>query len=460
MKEGTTRTVLDITPSSVAQKLVEIYKKNPKEARIIYLNTGTKIIEKSLILWEDVNGDFDISPTEKSYGISVTNKMYNRFTKTSSIMCKAGKFYQRFKTKGGYKFAQLTFATLMEFIRNNNVPGMADFVGRLYDKHSWLRFIAENPVFHSVALNTFVKYKLYSRNKALKHLLKVPLPAALKLVEAVHQKEYLDRLIKEWKTISRMVTNVENLRPDILSHHLFVDTCRMAHVVGEKINLAWSDLRLKEEHDKYAELITNTILNNMDEKPLRIRQEYQDFCEKYGFKLLKTNRDLYLEGRVQRHCVGTYEWDVNRGQCAIFTHEGYTGELRYTDPDFETKIIMTIGEPQQEERIIIKPASLRLNQFRGYLNKNAPRELSEYVNEKLREYNEYLKTAKTSVVDNSNITPSKGEWFMRADNRSYFNVFQKPYSFQLPVEGNDVAWDDLVMGEPLNDLDVEVMREQ
>jgi hypothetical protein len=469
MKEGTTRTVLDITPSSAAQKLVEIYKKNPKEARIIYMNSGMKIIEKSLILWEDANGDWDISQTEKTFGISVTNKMYSRYAKTGSYMCKAGKFYIKFKTKHGYSFSQLTWTTFMTFIRGNDSPGMKDFLERLYKKTSWLRFVNENPIFHGVALNTFVKYKLYSRNKALKHFLKVPLPAALKLVEAVHQKEYLDRLFKEWKTISKMVTNVENLRPDILSNQYFVDTCRMAHVVGEKINLAWSDLRLKEEHDKYAELITHTILGTMEEKPLRIRKEYQDFCEKYGFHLFKTNKELYEEGRIQRHCVGTYEWEVNRGACAIFKHGGYTGELRYIEPSYERRLIKTLDGPPIEDLIPVRAASLRLNQFRGYLNRKAPDELSKEVYDKLDEFNEYLKTVAPATHDISGVTPSKGEWFMRADNRSHFNIFQKPYEHEPPVEmgaivgrveGNDIAWDDLVQGEPMELDGEEVMREQ
>jgi hypothetical protein len=465
MKEGTTRTVLDLTPSSMAQKLVEIYKRDPKEARIIYMNAGTKIIEKSLILWEDANGDWDISQTEKTFGISITNKMYSRFTKTSSIIYKAGKFYQRFKGMGGTKFAQLTWGAFMTFIRGNNNPALREFLERLLKRVTWLRFIEENPVFHSVALNTFVRYKLYNRNKALKHILKVPLPAALKLIGAIHEKGNLERLPKEWKALSKMVTNVENLRVELLSNHLFVDSCRMAHIVGEKINLAWSDARLKEEHDKYTKLITNTIYANIDEKPLRIRQEYINFCEKYGFTLLKSNKDLYIEGFTQRHCVGTYEYDVNRGNCAIFHHEGYTGELRYTEADYERMVIRTIGEPENEELVCVKPPSIRLNQFRGFNNKNAPRELNEYVNEKIRDFNEHLITAKASVVE-KNITPmNKAEWFMNAGNRTFFNIFQKPINgvTEAPtaledVDG-DVDWGDVAEGVPMENWGNEVMRE-
>lgn len=468
MKEGTTRTILDITPSSVAQKLVEIYKRDPREARIIYMNTGVKIIEKSLILWEDANGDWDISQTEKTLGISVTNKMYSRYAKTTSYMYKGGKFYFKYKAKRGWGFSQLTWTAFMTFVRGNDSPGMREFLERLYKNISWLRFVNENPIFHDVALNTFVKYKLYSRNKALKHFLKVPLPAALKLVEAVKQKEYLGKLIKEWKVTSKMVTNVENLRPDILSHHLFMDTCRMAHVVGEKINLAWSDLRLKEEHDRYAELITNVIIENIEEKPLWNRQEYQVFCEKNGFRLFKTNKELYLEGRVQRHCVGTYEWDINRGNCAIFHYKGYTGELRYSEPSYETKVVRTVGGADIYEQVLRYPANIRLNQFRGYRNKQAPRELDNYVQGKVREFNEYLKTITPSIVDNSNITPSKSEWFMRAGNRTFFNIFQNPDRIQPPrgLEGeiigigNPVGWDDLVRGEPMEWNGPDVMRVQ
>src|ERR1044072_750407 len=277
MKEGTTRTVLEITPNSMAEKLVEIYKRNPREARIIYMNAGVKIIEKSLVLWEDANGDFDISQTEKTFGISISNRMYSRYAKTGSYMYKGGKFYVKYKNKTGYVLAQLTWSTFMNFVRSHDSAGMREFIERLYKKVSWLRFVNENPVFHDAALNTFVKYKLYNRNKALKHFLKVPLPAALKLVDAVYDKSQLVRLIKEWKGVSKVVTNVVNLRPEILSNEFFGDTCRMAHIGGEKINLSWSDKRLKEEHDRYAEMITNTILESMEEKPLRIRQEYIDF---------------------------------------------------------------------------------------------------------------------------------------------------------------------------------------
>jgi hypothetical protein len=171
--------------------------------------------------------------------------------------------------------------------------------------------------------------------------------------------------------------------------------------------------------------------------------------------LLKTNKELFIEGRVQRHCVGTYEWEVNRGACAIFTHEGYTGELRYIDTTYERRLIKSVDGTEIEDYIPVKPASLRLNQFRGYRNKNAPHELNEYVYGKLEEFNEYLKTAKQSTFDSSNVVPSKAEWFMRADNRIPYTIFHNAIKKNvLPpiemgeiigrdVQGDEMAWEDI-----------------
>ena len=78
---------------------------------------------------------------------------------------------------------------------------------------------------------------------------------------------------------------------------------------------------------------------------------------------------MNIEGRKQSHCVATYVSSVENGQCAIYSISDYTLELGRKWVDNYTTSVLFI------------------NQFRGYKNCDAPKELYDMVKSELTKFN-------------------------------------------------------------------------
>jgi hypothetical protein len=148
-------------------------------------------------------------------------------------------------------------------------------------------------------------------------------------------------------------------------------------------------------------LIGNIVLDCEETYDLAIRPEFLAFAEFSGYRLLRTNKDMLIEGMMQNHCVGTYIDKVNKGECAIFSVEGYTlqvgiekkrellrgffdidengdqiGELHEIDglDDFDGDEEIRLPQSKHHELKVFKNM-----QFRGKHNVSAPPELVEKV---------------------------------------------------------------------------------
>lgn len=387
IKENVSYVLYDKSESPKLEKLMEVYKKNPYAARVMFFNGGkNEYFSKRLVGFFQENGDFEICHYQKTFGVSVTNRMYSREKKEASILYTKKKFY----FKHNKKITQLTFNGLYNFLQGwsytSNI-GISPVFEFLVKRFSWIRFIIENPVLHDTSFNTFTRYKLYNLNDALRHVFKCPLPVIKVLLSTnehgnlIHRQHAL-HLKKMWMGIEKHLKNVENLKVELFRHHLFEDACRMAKILGKKVNCSWSLKRLTEEHDKWSREITFIVLSNEPKYDLKISEIYREFAEYSGYRLLTTNIDMLGEGMIQKHCVGTYIDKVNRGQCAIFHIEGYTLDVRYSTIWDNKKLAMT------------KESVFHVNQFRGKNNNDAPKELEATVKQKVAEFNEVLKQRK------------------------------------------------------------------
>lgn len=170
----------------------------------------------------------------------------------------------------------------------------------------------------------------------------------------------------------------------MVTNAYFYDTCKMARTLGKKVNCKWGLKRLKQEHDKWARLITQIELDCIKKFELNIHPVYYAFESYSGFKLLKTNKDMLVEGMFQKHCVGTYIDRVDRGECAIFHIDGYTLQLGITErvesvremPDVSVFGDGNIVMPVTKNKVI---KGLKNMQFKGKYNSTPPKELVEYV---------------------------------------------------------------------------------
>ena len=266
-------------------------------------------------------------------------------------------------------------------------------------KFTWIRFISEESWLHGMAFNSVVRYKLYNLNDALKHKFKVPVPVIKKLKLMFKDYNMVD-VMKIWKEMKQVLLNVENLKPELCQHHLFIDTCKMARTLDKKVNCSWSIKRLTQEHDDWAKEITNTVLEYEEERQLNVGSIYNIFAEHSGYRLLSTNKDLLREGMTQKHCVGTYINKVDKGSAGIFHIQGYTLELSYVK-------INGSYNTETNEWTRSQYQYLSNVQFRGKFNRTAPIELANEVEEKILAFNKGLANKRGVSNDMKMLTENK-----------------------------------------------------
>ncbi len=221
-------------------------------------------------------------------------------------------------------------------------------------KFPWLKTVSEHPLKHKINLNTIISKKLTSSKDINRHLLGVP----NNIAQLVINSGILDELNEReggnpmglWKEILRHLDGVQNLTAEMLGSSYFIDSCKMARTLGRRVNCRWGDKRLKEEHDKWGREIGNIVLDCEPEYDLNVKEIFRKFAEYSGYRLLKTNKDMIIEGMVQDHCVGTYIDTVQRGTCAIYHVEGFTLQV-----GLETKLEMIEPKLSPDKNFYIPP---------------------------------------------------------------------------------------------------------
>lgn len=409
-------------------ELFKIYKESPFKARVKYFNDNRKVNFERLVIFEKGKNDFEITCFENNFGISVTNRMYSSQKKIRSIVYKGGKFWDVDRVKKTVR--PLTWGSLLNFIGNcENVNTWMDDASKvlqekskvfayLHKKFPWMLMLSEHEMSLGVNLNVVKEKKLFGYKDVTRHVMKVPNNIAemvLKSSAFGHIRHDGRRPIKSWLETLKVLDGVQNLNKEMLNNHLFVDTCKMARTLGRKVNCRWGEKKLKDMHDKWAREIAHTILDCEDEYELAIRPEFKAFAEFSGFQLLRTNRQMLIEGMVQNHCVGTYIDRVNRGECAIFHIDGYTlqvgikketetlrgffDDIDIADFDGDDEVVINrevdadgrlIEVARRQARMpqtkLIEVKKFINMQFRGRHNQSAPHELMEKVADAMEKF--------------------------------------------------------------------------
>jgi hypothetical protein len=235
----------------------------------------------------------------------------------------------------------------------------------------WLRNLEEDTtqLSHTLPFNTIIEKKLYNLKAIHRYMLKVPYPV-IKILTSKENNRIFDTgnmifFYKMWPEMHKVLINVEGLSQELFSHHMFIDTCKMAASVGEKVNCSWGVKRLVEEHDKWSKEITNVLLLNQKKTPMLIHQVYEEFATYSNLRMLLTNYEMVEDGMIMQHCVATYINKVNQGQCAIYKIDGYTMELK-----------------KDSNR------NLHIGQIRGVKNADVPEKIYQMVKDLLNDFNE------------------------------------------------------------------------
>jgi hypothetical protein len=217
-----------------------------------------------------------------------------------------------------------------------------------------------------VSLNYFINNDLYSLNDFLRFYFKLPINVIEKILPTKKRfmGDYLKSNKRTWDYNKKYLKNIENISSEFMNDSMFQDTVRLAQILDKKVNCSWSIRRLHEEHDKWSKEHREISVLLEREYQLNVGSDYRMFSELFNYKLLDKNTDLIREGMEQNHCVATYIDSVHNGRCGIYHIKGHTLELKST----------------------LK--GLYVVQFRGKHNVNAPDELRNEVEEKVKEFNE------------------------------------------------------------------------
>ena len=365
--------------SDTLDKFLDVYKKDPKKARVLFLNSGKGSYYSSRLVLFKRGDDFEISTIKKNFGISTSNRVYSSDKKIKSIIYKSGKFWFVNNSNAERKFiVQLTYGCMRVFFQD--WPAMKDNLAYkfLLSQFSWIRFISENDILYGKSFNTFTKHSLYNLNDALRHVFKLPLPVIRVCLDYLKDSQNLydvghETLPKFVDKLKRGLISIENLRLEMLMHPYFKDTLKLGSMLNKKINCSWSLKRLVAEHDKWSVEVTDVLAEFSELRELRIKRVYLDFADFAKLVPLKTNQALIREGSVQHHCVGSYSDKIDSGFCCIYHVNGYTLELKYAQ--------QWVGERYSDKDL------LYINQFRGFRNTSAPEELQAKIQMQLDEFN-------------------------------------------------------------------------
>jgi hypothetical protein len=363
----------------------------PFKARVKYFSekdTNGGFHFERVVLFEYPDGNFQIVNFSVKYGISTTNRIYSSQSKISLISYKNGKFW----FKGNKSIIRpLSYATLIYFCNTNNISGEEIFE-YFNKKFHWFKNIVEIDIAHEIPFNIIVSKKLFGLNDILRYKYKVPINVVKTLLESQYYNHLKKSKKQIWVETLKTLENVNELRLEMLNSDVFKDTCKMARILGRKVNCKWGLKRLKQEHDDWSKEITLIQLDSVIEYEMKIKKIYKLFAEFSGYQLLRTNKDMLSEGSIQKHCVGTYISSVDGGHSAIYHIKGYTLQLTEWHHD---QVI-----DGENKRIL----TLRNAQFRGYKNENAPEELYGEVKEKIERFLEsklYLDLINPDTVENN-----------------------------------------------------------
>ena len=344
-------------------RLLEIYKESPYHAGIIFRSDKQGYTLKRIVAFTFANGDMNIITFQHSHGISVTNKKYKSEKVLSNIIYKVG------TNKWYFKYGSLIrHLTITDLINTSNCVGCYNFKGsELYKflvvKIGWLRnLVEENSLVTSLTVNLIITHKLYNKKAVYRYLFGVPYSIAEIFMSNNINYNYgnYHKMIKELK---KCLINIENLKEELFKDVYFMDTCKMAGILGKKVNCSWSSNRLKLEHNKYSKEVTQ-VLNVYEEiRVLKVKNIFKEFAKYSNFRILGTNHELIEDGMKMNHCVGSYSSSVDQGYCGIYKVEEYTLELQNRN----NKLVMV--------------------QLRGYHNELAPEELCSIVDDYLDSFN-------------------------------------------------------------------------
>ena len=348
MKEDWESILIHKSNTDTIDLVLDLYKTDKVKARVLFDSEARDGSITTTYLHDKKDSeDFSIVTYLKSYGFNKNGSIYHREKRECSIIYTKGKCWYS-TSKGVILFVPC----------NQNHTNSKEVRDIMIERFPWLRMFFENMFeFNTLSFNTIKKNKLFSHKKALSFVVGTNYPTS-KILVSGHYRD-----INFYKRFKDYVINITSLpsKPyeDLNYVRLLSDTAEMFKSLGKKVNISWSPRRLKEEHDKASKEYTNILYDVLPNKPLNNHKVFEKFSDVTGIELIRDTKSLVIEGKLQQHCVASYQYHVNLGRSGIFKFKGNTLELSIVNKDN-------------------KPV-LNVSQLRGFRNKNAGEFLHEEI---------------------------------------------------------------------------------
>ena len=178
--------------------------------------------------------------------------------------------------------------------------------------------------------------------------------------------------------ISQLVSVTENHGEQFIAYmkpdkdlQILEDTIQQAKLLGEKIDLRWSNKRINEVHNDFTRMIMFYEADTIKNVDFTI-PEVEYIAKERNFEYISNNRRLFEEGMIQKHCVFTnYSHMCIDKRYLVFNIDGYTlGVNVYYFTD-QSSVVKTFS----------------FNQLYGKFNAPAPIEISQKAERFIEELN-------------------------------------------------------------------------
>lgn len=163
----------------------------------------------------------------------------------------------------------------------------------------------------------------------------------------------------------------------------FRDTVMMAEQLGEKVSPAWTERRLREEHDRMARIITARKYS-----PEKLSALISIPVKKFHHKdfhavLLCSALDIAEEGQAMSHCVASYINAVREGRYLVYSVRNSKGER-----------VSTLGVSVWANAVPLRKYlfSQHFGRFDQVVTNQDERDLAKVVIMLLNEENEVMRT--------------------------------------------------------------------
>lgn len=211
----------------------------------------------------------------------------------------------------------------------------------------------------------------------------------IKLIETtiIAKQDFL-RQMGSAKDINHLIdyllsTNAEN--KDYTKTQILNDMVQESQILNKKIDYTWSLNRLKEEHKQWTQEIMKIEIDGLDDTILDNVDKFDKYTPN-GFILLKTQKEVFAEGTIMKHCIYTAYWNNIKENRYLAYH-------------------VSIGNEQATLGLYIDSDSIKFNQCYAKYNQSVSKSFITIVNEFVENLNEQVK--KDDVLKQINFKDSK-----------------------------------------------------